>query len=68
MHKNNSRDSSELMDCSPLQLSCNLIGKCHAFGYYSYTKRYTSPKKTSRTIKKKKTKVNTKEFKIEQLT
>ena len=25
--------------CSPLQLSCNLIEKRHAVGYYSYTKR-----------------------------
>ncbi len=37
MYKNNSRDSSELGVCSPLQLSCNLTGKCHVVGYYSYT-------------------------------
>ena len=39
MYKNNSRDGSEIRDCSPLQLSCNLTGKCHAVGYYSYTHR-----------------------------
>ncbi len=39
MYKNNSRDSSIFKGCSPLQLSCNLIGKCNAIGYYSYTKR-----------------------------
>jgi len=27
MYKNNSRDSSKFKGCSPLQLSCNLIGK-----------------------------------------
>lgn len=37
MYKNNSRDSSKFKVCSPLQLSCNLTGKCHAVGYYSYT-------------------------------
>jgi len=40
MYKNNSRDSSKFKGCSPLQLSCNLTGKCHAVGYYSYTNRY----------------------------
>ena len=39
MYKNNSRDSSNLKGCSPFQLSCSLTGKCHAVGYYSYTKR-----------------------------
>ena len=39
MYKNNSRDSSKFKGCSPLQLSCNLTGKCHAVGYYSYTLR-----------------------------
>ena len=39
MYKNNSRDSSKFKGCSPLQLSCNLTGKCHAVGYYSYTNR-----------------------------
>jgi hypothetical protein len=39
MYKNNSRDSSKFKGCSPLQLSCNLTGKCHAIGYYSYTNR-----------------------------
>ncbi|SEU04763.1 hypothetical protein SAMN05444285_13755 [Draconibacterium orientale] len=41
MYKNNSRNSSKLNGCSSLQLSCNLTGKCHANGYYSYTNRYT---------------------------
>jgi len=40
MYKNNSRESSKFRDCSPLQLSCNLTGKCHAVGYYSYTDSY----------------------------
>ncbi len=39
MYKNNSRDSSKIKGCSPLQLSCNLTGKGNAVGYYSYTKR-----------------------------
>jgi hypothetical protein len=39
MYKNNSRDSSKFEVCSPLQLPCNLTGKCHAIGYYSYTHR-----------------------------
>ena len=39
MYKNNSRDSSNSGGCSPLQLSCNLTGKCPAVGYYSYTIR-----------------------------
>jgi len=39
MYKNNSRDSSKFKGFSPLQLSCNLKGKCHAIGYYSYTQR-----------------------------
>ena len=42
MCKNNSRNSSKLKGCSPLQLSCNLTGKHHAFGYYSYTQRCAS--------------------------
>lgn len=33
MYTNNSRDSSELMGCNPLQHSCNLIGKYHAVDY-----------------------------------
>ncbi len=40
MYKNNSRFSSKFKGCSPLQISCNLTRKCHAIGYYSYTKRY----------------------------
>ena len=39
MYKNNSRVSSVFKGFSPLQLSCNLTGKCHAVGYYSYTNR-----------------------------
>ncbi len=39
MYKNNSRESSKLKGCSPLQLSCSLTGKCHEVGYYSYTQR-----------------------------
>ena len=45
MYKNNSRDSSKFKGCSPLQLSCNLTGKCHAIGYYSYTQRWQQAKK-----------------------
>lgn len=45
MYKNNSRDSSEFKCCSPLQLSCNLTGKCHAVGYYSYTQLVPNIKK-----------------------
>ena len=40
MYKNNSRGSSKIKGCSPLQLLCNLTGKCHAVGYYSYTNRW----------------------------
>jgi len=40
MYKNNSRDSSKFKGCSPLQLSCNLIGLKHAICYYSHTERY----------------------------
>ena len=36
----NSRDSSKLRDCSPIQLHCKLKRYCSAIGYYSYTKRY----------------------------
>ena len=39
MYKNNSRNSCNIKGCSTLQLSCNLTGKCHAIGYYSYTVR-----------------------------
>lgn len=39
MYKNNSRNSSEIKDCSPLKFLCNLTGKCNAVGYYSYTSR-----------------------------
>jgi len=39
MYKNNSRDSSKIKACSPLQRSCNLTEKYHAVGYYSYTHR-----------------------------
>ena len=40
MYKNNSRGSSKFKGCSQLQHSCNLTGKYHAFGYYSYTSRW----------------------------
>ena len=40
MYKNNSRDGSKFKGFSPYQLSCNLTGKYHAIGYYSYTNRY----------------------------
>jgi len=39
MYKNNSRDNSKFKGCSPLQPFCNLTGKYHAVGYYSYTRR-----------------------------
>lgn len=45
MYKNNSRDCSKIKCCSPLQLSCNLTGKCYAVGYYSYTYRYGQGKR-----------------------
>jgi hypothetical protein len=41
MYKNNSRFSSKFKGCNPLQLSCNLTGKCHAVSYYSCTNRST---------------------------
>jgi predicted aconitase len=40
MYKNNSRYSRKFRGCSPLQLSCNLTGKCYEVGYYSYTNRW----------------------------
>ena len=52
MYKNNSRGSSKFKGCSPLQLSCNLTGKCHAVGYYSYTNRYNHPDYKSKKITK----------------
>ncbi len=39
MYKNNSRDSSKLEDCSPLQHYRKLEDLSSANGYYSYTKR-----------------------------
>ena len=39
MYKNNSLNSSKFKGCSPLQLLCNMTGKYHAVGYYSYTNR-----------------------------
>jgi len=36
MYKNNSRNSSKFKGYNPLQLSCNLTGKCHAICHYSY--------------------------------
>ncbi len=49
IYKNNSRKSSKFKGCSPLKLSCNLTGKCHAIGYYSYTSRYAQARRTSYT-------------------
>ena len=39
MYKNTIWDSSKFKGFSPLQLFCNLTGKWHAIGDYSYTKR-----------------------------
>jgi len=39
MYIQNKQNSSKFKCCSPLQLSCNLTGKCHVVGYYSYTHR-----------------------------
>ena len=39
MYKNNSRNSSKLKGCSPLQLCSGLKVGAPAVGYYSYTKR-----------------------------
>jgi hypothetical protein len=47
MYKNNSRDISKFEGCSPLQLLCNLTGKCNAVGYYSYTQRRALKNKTN---------------------
>ena len=44
MYKNNSRFSSNIKVCSPLQLSCNLTEMKPAIGYYSYTKRWQTLK------------------------
>lgn len=52
MYKNNSQFNSKIKGCSPLQLFCNLTGKCHAVGYYSYTKRYLAFKNYELQIKK----------------
>lgn len=37
MYKNNTRFSIKFRGCCPLQLLCNLTGKCHTDSYYSYT-------------------------------
>ena len=47
MHKNNSRNSSNSKECSPVQLSCNLIGKCHTVGYLSKLQPLTPSKKSN---------------------
>ena len=47
MYKNNSRGSTKLKVCCPLQLTGNLTGKCPAVGYYSYTNRYEKTKDKS---------------------
>ncbi len=48
MYKNNSRDSSKFSGYNTHQLSCNLIGKYHEVGYYSYTYRWAKYKITHR--------------------
>ena len=40
MYIKNRQNTSNFKGCSPLQLSYSLTGKCHAVGYYSYTKCY----------------------------
>jgi hypothetical protein len=45
MYKNNSRDSSKINGCSPLQLYCKLKDLSSAIGYYSYTYRYLQAEK-----------------------
>jgi len=42
MYKNNSRYSSKLKGCSPLQLGYNLTEMESANGYYSYANRCVS--------------------------
>ncbi len=39
MYKNNSRENSEIKDCSPLQFSCNGTVMKPVIGYYTYTHR-----------------------------
>ena len=39
MYKNNSRDCSNFKGFSPFHFLCDMTGKCHAVGYYSYTHR-----------------------------
>jgi len=50
LYSNNSQNSSKFKGCRPLQLSCNLTGKCHAIGYYSYTNRYILLQKREKTM------------------
>jgi len=45
MYKNNSRNSSKIKDCSPLQLSCKLEDLSSAIGYYSYIYRWLQAEK-----------------------
>ena len=47
MYKNNSRNISDLKVCSPLQLHHKLKDWSSEIGYYSYTHRCASYKKTS---------------------
>jgi len=42
---NNSQDSSKFKGCNPLQHLCNLTGKWHEVGYYSYTNIYPQAKR-----------------------
>lgn len=46
MYKNNSRNSSVIKGCSPLQLHRKLKDLSFTVGYYSYTERYLALKKT----------------------
>ena len=45
MYKNNSRDSSKLEGCNPLQLHRKLKDLSSTVGYYSYNNRYLQAKK-----------------------
>jgi len=53
MYKNNSRDSSKLKGCSPLQLHRKLKDWSSEIGYYSYTHRYHTYKKRTRNVPNK---------------
>lgn len=48
MYENNSRDSSKIKGCSPLQLSCKLKDLSPAVGYYSFANPYKQAEKNQR--------------------